>query len=425
MTRHSASSDTTLPDAAERPTSGARRPLSTGRVETVRGPGTRSYIVMMAVVFWLSLSIYLPILPAHVERLGGSLAQVGMVIAAYGLTQFLLRLPMGILSDYLGRRRVFVVAGFVASAASGLGLFLARTPDELTIYRGLAGVSATAWVAFIPLLASAWPSEQVTRAMGMAMFAASMGMVIGTLMGGLMAGQLGWESTFLAGGMLGAAGIGASLLLPDAATRGTPPRRELGRHLTRRALVVPAALTALGQYLAQATAYGFTISHAVRIGATEVELGLLGIAASLPSGLIALTAGGRWSLRLGEHRIVIGGFVVSAAFTALIPWIHDVAWLMAIQAIAAFARGLIMPVLMGAALASVPTAYRAGAMGVYQSVYAFGMFLGPLASGFIGNTWGLPAIFWCGGAEALLAAALAAWLMPRRGLPSVPGSGHR
>jgi MFS family permease len=57
-------------------------------------------------LYWTSLYMYVPILPTHARSVGASEAQIGSILAAYGLTQLLLRLPLGLLADRWGRKKV-------------------------------------------------------------------------------------------------------------------------------------------------------------------------------------------------------------------------------------------------------------------------------------------------------------------------------
>ena len=65
--------------------------------------------------FWAALYLYVPILPVYAQSLGASLSGVGIIVATYAMPQVALRIPMGIWSDYLGRRKPLVIMGFCIS----------------------------------------------------------------------------------------------------------------------------------------------------------------------------------------------------------------------------------------------------------------------------------------------------------------------
>jgi MFS family permease len=59
---------------------------------------------------------------------------------------------------------------------------------------------------------------------------------------------------------------------------------------------------------------------------------------------------------------------------------------------------------MGLAIQTFPLEQQGTAMGFFQSLYAAGMSLGPVISGFMGDHLGLPSIFILSGVLSLLPA---------------------
>lgn len=65
-----------------------------------------------------------------------------------------MRIPIGILSDRLEMRKIFICGGVLVSILSSLILYLANDPVLILAARGLAGVSASVWVVFTVLFSS-------------------------------------------------------------------------------------------------------------------------------------------------------------------------------------------------------------------------------------------------------------------------------
>ena len=82
--------------------------------------------------------------------------------------------------------------------------------------------------------------------------------------------------------------------------------------------------------------------------------------------------------------------------------------MIACQALIGLGVGIAFPVLMGLALQAVEPEARASAMGVYQSIYAVGMTLGPAISGVFARWWGIPGVYLTTGALLVLATLIAA-----------------
>jgi len=127
--------------------------------------GARTAFFLITSLYWITLYLYVPVMSPYVEYKGGSMEMVGLVVSAYGFAQLLLRMPVGIWSDRLGRRKPFLVLGFVASVVSSIGFILSPDPRWMVVARFITGISACAWVAFSVLFASYFPPRDTTRAM--------------------------------------------------------------------------------------------------------------------------------------------------------------------------------------------------------------------------------------------------------------------
>jgi MFS family permease len=121
--------------------------------------------IAVVLLYWGALYVYVPALPTYVQaKAGGNLAIVGTVLAMYGLWQALLRLPLGILVDWLGRRKPFIILGLLLA---GLGAWLmghAGGIPGLLVGRSITGLAAAAWVPLIVAFSSLFPPQERVRA---------------------------------------------------------------------------------------------------------------------------------------------------------------------------------------------------------------------------------------------------------------------
>ena len=126
----------------------------------------RSVVIfcMTTFFFWIALYLYVPILPVYAQSLGASLSMVGIVVASYSLPQVLLRIPLGIWFDALGRRKPLVTGGIAMAFLGALGLGLAPNVWVLALGRAFTGVGGAAWVAFIAFFAAYYPRQESGRA---------------------------------------------------------------------------------------------------------------------------------------------------------------------------------------------------------------------------------------------------------------------
>lgn len=356
------------------------------------------------VLYWAALYVYVPILPLYARALGASLSLVGLIVASYGFSQLLLRVPIGLAADRLGRRRPFALAGLATAALSNLVLALAPTAGWLLVGRGLAGVSAATWVVLSVLFAGYFPASATTRAMGTASFLSGLAQLVATTAGGKLAAVGGWTTPFLVGVALGGLGTLVLALTPErppASAPTTPSWRALLRAGGQPALLLLATIAALGQYSFWAASYAFVPVYAAGLGLGPAEVGLLTTAMLLAYTLAALAL-----VPLARHasdrQIVSGGLVLAALSPLLTPLVSDFGLLLVVQAVGGLGRGLAFPSLMGACLRVVGPHERATAMGVYQAVYAAGMTLGPATAGVIAESLGVSGALWVSGGLTLV-----------------------
>ena len=111
--------------------------------------------VTAATIFlYLSLYLYVPFLPLRAAELGASNTMIGAVVAGFAVGQVVLRLPIGIGADLIGRRKPFAVGSLVLATVGGLGLALAPNTATLFAARLLTGASVAGWVAITVLFSS-------------------------------------------------------------------------------------------------------------------------------------------------------------------------------------------------------------------------------------------------------------------------------
>src|SRR5512136_2197962 len=119
------------------------------RTVSEQAPGQRRTVVLFCaatMLFWMAQYVYVPTLPTYAQSRLNSLTLVGTVLSMYGLWQLLVRLPLGIAADWLGRRKPLLLVGF---ALCGIGAWLLQTATDfsgLMLGRAVTGLAACTWV---------------------------------------------------------------------------------------------------------------------------------------------------------------------------------------------------------------------------------------------------------------------------------------
>lgn len=364
----------------------------------------------------LGLFLLLPVFSLYgMELAGATPALVGLAIGAYGLTQALLQIPAGWLSDRVGRRPV-IFGGLVVFAA---GSVLAAVSDDIwgvIAGRALQGCGAI-MAAVMALAADLTSPEQRTKAMAFIGISVGGAFLVALIAGPAIAAQAGLPGVFWATAVLALVAMALlGLLVPRGGERILRPE-------------VNARSGALPEVLRNADLlrldFGIFVLHFV-LTASFVALPVvlerdLGIHRSdhwqLYVPVLVLSVFGMWAvLAFGErqrilHRllgalalVLVAADLLLAAFSGRGPALVGALWLFFVG-FNTLEAGL--PSLL---TRFAPSALRGTALGVYATSQFIGAFLGGALGGLLYGAAGVQGVF------ILCAAVAALWFLSVRGL---------
>src|SRR3954469_23864394 len=166
-------------------------------------------------------------LPAIQRSLDAPLSSLQWIVDAYILSFGVLILSGAALGERFGRRRMFVVALLLFSAASAAGA-LAPSVGALTAARAVQGAGAAMLMPLtLTLLTAAYPAEGRGHALGIWSAIASIAVAAGPLAGGLLATALSWHWIFWINVPIGIAAAVARGRRVLAESRGEPAPIDL------------------------------------------------------------------------------------------------------------------------------------------------------------------------------------------------------
>lgn len=171
----------------------------------------RRILVLYALAFLATLGygIVIPTLSVHAHSLGANHSAIGAIISAFAAAQLLTQIPMGRLSDRIGRVYL-VVFGFGLMAVAATLYHFATSPAQFVVLQALAGVGAGClWPPLMAMLTDNIDPAERGRMMGMFNTVFFLGVGMGPLIGGFIASAFGQDAVFNA--WTGVASLGALL----------------------------------------------------------------------------------------------------------------------------------------------------------------------------------------------------------------------
>lgn len=381
----------------------------------------KNLFVVVAVIFWIGNYFFVSTFPTYCQAAGASVAAVGMIASAYGLSQLLVRVPLGIVSDRIGRRKAFIVAlGFGCLGVGAVAMAMFPTPAILFLGRLFTGISASAWVSFTVMFAGYYSPEEGQKAIAIMTLTSMAGPLVANFFGGVTSESLGPAAPLWITAGLAVAGGLLSLGIREekrCAPKAQMTVRELVAIGKERKILTVSLIAALVQFAAFGAGTTFApLLAEQKLGANDTQLGILA-AVMAGSGIPATLLAGAKRIRQWNARgVMLAGLLVNAASCAVFPFVRSLSALYLIQFISGFARNLIFPICMNMSIEDVDDAKKGSAMGFFQAIYSLGIFFGPLAMGNIGGD-ALTGGFLLSAVIVLAGAALVFLLPGKRAVP--------
>ena len=167
----------------------------------------------------LGLFMALPLLALYAaDMAGASPVLIGIALGAYGATQALLQIPLGWLSDRIGRKPV-ILGGLFVFAFGSVVAALATSVELIAVGRALQGAGAISG-SVMALAADLTSNEQRTKAMAVIGISIGLSFALALIFGPLLASWGGLAAVFWMTAFLAVVGmVTVALGVPTAVTR--------------------------------------------------------------------------------------------------------------------------------------------------------------------------------------------------------------
>ncbi|RPI57712.1 MAG: MFS transporter [Acidobacteria bacterium] len=352
----------------------------------------------------VAYSVAVPVLPDYAARFNASPTVIGLLFASFGVTLLVLSIPMGALSDRVGRKGP-MIAGLGLLAVSTLAFAYAESLAMLFAARLIQGAAdGMTWIVGFAMIADLYgPDERPStgsgrtgrvegrgRAMGLVMAGSTLGIIIGPVIGGWLYEVGGIRLPFLFVSALAAADLIVFAVVAPR-THGSGASVPLRRVLTHRPVAICALVVVAGGGTLAMLEPVIPLALERRRDLGPAAIGtLFGIAAVVSTTMHPVY--GWLSDRFGGRRLMIIGLVASAAVLPLFTFATDfrsaalamVPMWMVFSMIVTPSLTYMSEVASAAGFESYGVVY-----GVYNMAWAVGLMVAPALGGFLFDRVGL------------------------------------
>ncbi|CAG2154860.1 Inner membrane transport protein YajR [Cupriavidus campinensis] len=363
----------------------------------------------------LGLFLILPVFAEYARGLpdGHDAQRIGLAMGIYGLMQAFLHIPLGWLSDRVGRKPV-MVAGLLLFVAGALVAAFSDTLAGITIGRAMQGMGAIS-AAITACIADLTRERHRTKAMAMVGGSIGLTFALSLVIASPLLKSIGMSGIFWLMAVLGVLAIGVTLFLVPAPPPPHPVRMPF-RQVLLNADLIRMNVGVLALHASQVAMFMVVPAMLADAGMPldqhwKVYLPVVLVSFVLMLGPMMAAE------RYGRVRPVLLASVALMTVVQLMFAAVQGLWPIAGVLLLFFVAFNVLEAMQPSLVSRYAAAGRGAALGVYNTTQAMGLFLGGVVGGWLLKHEGRSAVF-LGCAAVLVLWLIIAWSMkapPARG----------
>ena len=370
--------------------------------------------IALMVFDYVDRQVIVSLFPHMKTDWGLSDKQLGALVSVVSITVALGALPVALIADRASRVKSIVVMAAVWSLAS-ISCMFTRSYGQLVAARSLVGLGEAGYGAVgSALIASHFPSRLRGGLMAAFFAAASVGSVLGVLLGGVIAAHWGWKAAF---GVVGIPGLVLSLVylrvrdyhtveltpqLDRAVSSSTGVLRHILRALTQSRTLLWVCIGGAAQLVVVSALWSWLPSFLNRVHGVTPQRAAVLAALVVLAGALGSVVWGSLVDRLGrsqpQRKLPLLALLCLASMVVLVgafsaPGMGVALGTSAQLALIAFG-GFLATCTVGPVTAIVIDVVHPGVRATGASVLSlfqnlFGLAAGPFIAGALSDVWGL------------------------------------
>ena len=343
---------------------------------------------LATLVIALGYSLILPVMPFYMENLGAGGRELGWLTAVYALAQTVCAPFWGALSDRIGRKPIISI-GIIGYSISLFLFGLASSFWTLFIARSLSGILSSATsVASLAYVGDSSSEEERSKNMSQLGASMSVGVMMGPLLGGILAGYSLALPFFTGAGISFIAFLLILTLLPESIERSglTEKRKPFDFSDLKSKIFGSAGMVLILIFVVhfcQTGLQGITGLYVVdKFGFSTKQVGVIWMALA---GILIVVQGfltGPLAKKIGEKRLILIGMFCKALVAFAMVLTTGFVSVLVVFGLFAVSSAITVPTL-NATLSKTDNQHKGTLMGFASTAGNLSKVIAPLLTGYL------------------------------------------
>ncbi len=340
------------------------------------------FLIMVA-LFWFAQYVYIPFQTTYLTSWNVTSNFIGIIIGAYGISQLVLRLPVGLLADTVGIHKPFIIIGcFAAGGASLVRIFL-PSGNGFLIANLLSGLASAMWISFMVFYTQSFLKEEEQQAATCRIVLFNnagilLGFITSTLLYEIVGMRIICVLSLISGILAGIIGL---RIKEEKKYTNRVSLKSLLQVCTSKRMIVFSLIALIQQGIQLTTTMSFTAQILKDLGATSVYVGFASILYMLSAVVFSGVASSKYCRKRGPSFFIPVVLISVAIYCILVPRLSAIPMILIFQILPGLSTGILFSYATSEAMKDIPQNKKSTAMGFYQAFYALGMTFFPILTG--------------------------------------------
>lgn len=351
----------------------------------LRRPEARLFFII-SVLFYICIHSIDAFLAPMMINQGIEPQVMGIIMGASGLATLMIRFPLGIISDVVKSRKIFIQIALVLPIVAWPIAWLEPHPITLYLAKAADGVTAATWVLYNILFIRYFDRKEAPAAVALLALAGPIGVFLGNCIGGVLIHYFANNIAFFVSCVSALLALFLTTRIRDVHDPVQAPSLKAciagaKLQLADRSVWLIGILATIVILVPFATRDTLTPIYAEQLGARAGILTLLSNIHLIFYALAIALCSSVFYQRLGLVKTAVLGILLQVISTFGIPFTSNLYLIYLLQALAGFSFGMAFAAFMSLSVVNTTSDEQSTRMGLFQTIYSCGMFAGPVIMG--------------------------------------------